>query len=144
MPEQSRTLSGAMIRRALTVIVALTLGGLVAPLTAGAQPAPKAPRIGVLCLGTSGTVAAIAAVTRQTQTIPIVMAASSDPVGTGFVANLAHPGWTVTGLGSICPELSGKKLELLKEAVPGLSRVAIMWNPDATADQAGMPPVTPR
>jgi putative ABC transport system substrate-binding protein len=73
---------------------------------------------------------AIAAVKRQTQTIPIVMTASTDPVGTGFVSSLARPGGNVTGFTSIFPELSAKKLELLKEVVPGLSRVAIMWNPD--------------
>src|SRR6266487_3171628 len=72
----------------------------------------------------------VAAVKQQTQTIPIVMANSSDPVGTGFVASLARPGGNVTGLTSISPELSGKRLELLKEAVPGLSRVAFLWNPD--------------
>jgi|SRR5450631_1834784 putative ABC transport system substrate-binding protein len=73
---------------------------------------------------------AIATVKQQTQTIPIVMASSTDPVGTGFVASLAHPGGNVTGLTSISPELSAKRLELMKEAVPGLLRVAIMWNPD--------------
>ncbi len=72
----------------------------------------------------------IAAVKQQTQTIPIVMANSTDPVGTGFVASLARPGGNVTGLSSLSPELSGKRLELLKEALPGLSRVAIVWNPD--------------
>ncbi len=72
----------------------------------------------------------IAAVKQQTQTIPIVMATSSDPVGTGFVASLARPGGNVTGLSIIAPELSGKRLELLKEAVPGLSRVAFIWSPD--------------
>jgi putative tryptophan/tyrosine transport system substrate-binding protein len=78
----------------------------------------------------TSTDVAIAAVKRQTQTIPIVMANSTDPVGTGFVANLARPGGNVTGLTGISPELSAKRLELLKEVVPGLSRVAIMWNPD--------------
>jgi len=73
---------------------------------------------------------AIAAVKRETQTIPIVMAPSTDPVGTGFVASLARPGGNVTGLSSMSPELSGKRLELLREVVPGLSRVAIIWNPD--------------
>ena len=72
----------------------------------------------------------IAAVRQQTQTIPIVMANSTDPVATGFVASLARPGGNVTGLSSISPELSVKRLELLKEAVPGLSRVGIVWNPD--------------
>ncbi len=72
----------------------------------------------------------IAAVKRQTQLIPIVMANSTDPVGTGFVASLARPGGNVTGLSSVSPELSAKRLELLKEAVLRLSRVAIVWNPD--------------
>ena len=58
------------------------------------------------------------------------MANSTDPVGTGFVASLAHPGGNVTGLSNISPELNAKRLELLREALPGLSRVAIMWNPD--------------
>jgi len=78
----------------------------------------------------TATDVAIAAVKRETQTIPIVMANSTDPVGTGFVASLARPGRNVTGLSSISPELSGKRLELLKEVVPGLSRVAFLWNPD--------------
>ena len=72
----------------------------------------------------------IAAIKRETQTIPIVMALSSDPVGAGFVASLARPGGNITGLSNISPELSGKRLELLREAVPGLSRVALLWNPD--------------
>jgi putative ABC transport system substrate-binding protein len=78
----------------------------------------------------TATDVAIAAVKRETQTIPIVMAISSDPVGTGFVASLARPGGNVTGLSAISPELSGKRLELLREVVTGLSRVAFLWNPD--------------
>jgi putative ABC transport system substrate-binding protein len=78
----------------------------------------------------TGTDVAIAAVKRETQTIPIVMGNSSDPVGTGFVASLAHPGGNVTGVSSISPELSGKRLELLREVIPALSRVAFIWNPD--------------
>jgi putative ABC transport system substrate-binding protein len=74
---------------------------------------------------------AIAAVQQQTQTIPIVMANSTDPVGTGFVASLPRPGGNITGNTAMSPELSGKRLELLKEVVPGLSRVAILWNPDS-------------
>jgi putative ABC transport system substrate-binding protein len=73
---------------------------------------------------------AIAAVKQQTSTIPIVMANSTDPVGTGFVASLARPGGNVTGNSTMSPELSGKRLELLREVVPGLSRVAFLWNPD--------------
>src|SRR5712664_1450700 len=73
---------------------------------------------------------ATAAVKQQTQTIPIVMANSTDPIGTGFVASLARPGGNVTGLSSLSPELSGKRLGLLREVIPGLARVAIIWNPD--------------
>jgi len=78
----------------------------------------------------ASTDAVIAAVKRETRTIPIVMTASNDPVGTGFVASLARPGGNITGLSVISPELSGKRLELLREAAPGLSRVAFLWNPD--------------
>jgi len=60
-----------------------------------------------------------------TSTIPIVMAFDTDPVGNGFVASLARPGGNITGLSSLAPEISGKQLELLKEIVPRLSRVAV-------------------
>jgi putative ABC transport system substrate-binding protein len=60
-----------------------------------------------------------------TTTIPIVMAQDSDPVGNGFVASLARPGGNITGLSAQRPELSGKQLELLRETVPKLSRVAV-------------------
>jgi ABC-type uncharacterized transport system substrate-binding protein len=60
-----------------------------------------------------------------TSTIPIVMAQDTDPVGNGFVASLARPGGNITGLSNFSPELSGKRLELLKEIVPKLSRVAV-------------------
>ena len=73
---------------------------------------------------------AIAAVKRETQTVPIVMTLSTDPVGTGFVASLARPGGNITGLTNVAPELSGKRLELLMETVPGLSRVALLWDPN--------------
>ncbi len=65
-----------------------------------------------------------------TRTIPIV-ATSADPVGTGLVASLARPGGNITGLSLLSPELSGKRLELLKETVPKLSRVAVLLNPTA-------------
>ncbi len=84
-------------------------------------------KVDVIVTNTDG---AIAAVKRETQTIPIVMGNSTDPVGTGFVASLARPGGNITGLSAISPELSGKRLELLREVVPGLSRVAFLWNPD--------------
>ena len=61
-----------------------------------------------------------------TSTIPIVMAQESNPVGSGFVVSLARPGGNITGLSSLAPDLSGKRLELLKEIVPKLSRVAIL------------------
>jgi putative tryptophan/tyrosine transport system substrate-binding protein len=73
----------------------------------------------------------IASVRRETRTIPIVMAFSSDPAGAGFVASLARPGGNVTGLSTLSPEISGKRLELLREVIPGLSRVALLWNPDS-------------
>ena len=63
-----------------------------------------------------------------TVTIPIVMAFDGDPVGNGFVTSLAHPGGNITGLSTLAPEISGKQLELLKEIVPKLSRVAVLGN----------------
>ena len=64
-------------------------------------------------------------VKRATSTIPIVMAQDPDPVGNGFVASLARPGGNITGLSRIAPGLTGKQMELLKEIVPKLSRVAV-------------------
>jgi putative ABC transport system substrate-binding protein len=64
---------------------------------------------------------------RATTTIPIVMT-SGDPVGTGLVASLARPGGNVTGLTAFSPDLVGKRLELLKQAVPSLVRVAVLWD----------------
>jgi len=61
-----------------------------------------------------------------TSTIPIVMAQDSDPVESGFVASLARPGGNITGLSTLAPEVSGKRLELLKEIIPKLSRVAVL------------------
>ena len=71
----------------------------------------------------------IHAVGQATRTIPIVMAFSGDPVGTGLVASLAKPGGNITGLSDVGPEISGKQLELLKEAFPRISRVAFFLNP---------------
>src|SRR5207244_5499772 len=61
-----------------------------------------------------------------TSTIPIVMTFDDDPVGSGFVASLARPGGNITGLSTLAPEISGKQLELLKEIVPRLGRVAVL------------------
>ncbi|OGQ82193.1 MAG: hypothetical protein A3F90_10145 [Deltaproteobacteria bacterium RIFCSPLOWO2_12_FULL_60_19] len=72
---------------------------------------------------------AIYAAKQATSAIPIVVVAVGDPVREGLVASLARPGGNITGLTSISTELSGKRLELLKEAVPKVSRVAVLWNP---------------
>ena len=72
---------------------------------------------------------------QATSIIPIVMAFDDDPVGSGFVASLARPGGNITGLSTLFPEMSAKQLELLKEIVPALSRVAILGN----ATQPGNP-----
>jgi putative ABC transport system substrate-binding protein len=64
-----------------------------------------------------------------TKTIPIVMRSTDDPVEAGFVASLARPGGNITGVTSISSELYGKRLELLKETMPAISRVAVLWNP---------------
>ena len=75
------------------------------------------------------TTPAARAAKNATTTIPIVMVGVGDPVETGLVASLARPSANLTGLTSLSPELSGKRLELLKEVVPRVSRVAIFWNP---------------
>jgi putative ABC transport system substrate-binding protein len=67
---------------------------------------------------------------RATSTIPIVMAVVGDPVGSDLVSNLAHPGGNITGLSVLAAELSAKHLQLLKETIPRLARVAVLWNPD--------------
>src|SRR5438094_3548073 len=76
----------------------------------------------IVTSGPSGTRAAKEA----TSTIPIVMTQDIDPVGTGLAASLARPGGNITGLSSLSSELSGKRIELLKEVVPGLARVAVI------------------
>ncbi len=73
-----------------------------------------------------------------TRTIPIVMVAAGDPLGSGLVAGLAHPGGNVTGPSSMLAEVAGKQLELLKETVPKASRVAVLWNPANAVWQAQM------
>ena len=85
-------------------------------------------RLKVDVIVTSST-PAIQAVKQATGTIPIVMAFSGDPVGTGLVASLAKPGGNITGLSDIGPEISGKQLELLKEVFPTIARVAFFLNP---------------
>jgi putative ABC transport system substrate-binding protein len=77
----------------------------------------------------TGGTAAIRAAQHATRTIPIVMAASFDPVGEGFVASLAHPRGNITGLSFLGAELPGKRLEILKETVPQSTRIAVLANP---------------
>jgi putative ABC transport system substrate-binding protein len=77
---------------------------------------------------TAGTPASLA-VKKATTSIPLVMIAVGDPVGTGLIASLAHPGGNITGLTSIAADLEGKRLELLREVTPTLSHVAVFWNP---------------
>src|ERR1043166_2940773 len=69
-----------------------------------------------------------------TSTIPIVMAQDTDPVGSGFVASLARPGGNITGLSAQAPEMSGKQLEIMKEIIPKLSRVAVIGNSTVPGD----------
>jgi putative ABC transport system substrate-binding protein len=76
---------------------------------------------------TIGTLAPLAA-KRATTSIPIVMINAGDPVGSGLVASLARPGGNVTGMSLMAPDLGGKRLELLKEVLPRLSHVAVIWN----------------
>ena len=73
-------------------------------------------------------------VKQTTVTIPIVMAQDSNPLANGFVSSLARPGGNITGLANLAPELSGKRLELLKDAVPKLSRVAVFKSTTSTYD----------
>ena len=82
----------------------------------------------------SGTLAALAA-KQATRTLPIVFSPAGDPVGSGLVTSLARPGGNVTGLSAFAPELVGKRLELLKQAVPGVSRVAVLWQPGAFGER---------
>ena len=82
----------------------------------------------------SGTLAALAA-KQTTRTLPIVFSPAGDPVGSGLVTSLARPGGNVTGLSAFAPELVGKRLELLKQAVPGVSRVAVLWQPGAFGER---------
>jgi putative tryptophan/tyrosine transport system substrate-binding protein len=84
-------------------------------------------RLNVDVIVVAGTLAPFAA-KRATTTIPIVMTSAGDPLDSGLVASLARPGGNVTGLSLMMSEVSGKRLELLKELVPRLSRVAVLWN----------------
>src|SRR6266571_2069544 len=84
-------------------------------------------RLKVDAIFTAGT-PAIFALKQATKTIPIVFFSASDPIGTGVVASLAHPGGNITGISALASDLWPKRLELLKEIFPKLSRVAMVWN----------------
>jgi ABC-type uncharacterized transport system substrate-binding protein len=90
--------------------------------------ATELARLKVDVIVTTNTPSAMAA-KKATSTIPIVFAVVADPVGAGLITNFARPGGNITGLSSISRELSGKRLELLKEAVPKASRLAVLYNP---------------
>jgi ABC-type uncharacterized transport system substrate-binding protein len=90
-------------------------------------------KVDVIFVG-GGTLAALAAM-QATRTVPIVFAGVADPVGSGLVTSLARPGGNVTGLSMLAPELVGKCLELLTQAVPGVSRVAVLWYPGALGER---------
>jgi ABC-type uncharacterized transport system substrate-binding protein len=92
-----------------------------------AEIAAEFARLKVDIIVMGGTPAAMAA-KQATSVIPIVFASAGDPVGTGIVASLARPGGNVTGLSALAADLAGKRLELLREVVPGLGRLAIMGN----------------
>jgi len=89
-------------------------------------------KVDVIMVG--GTLAALAA-KQATTTIPIVFASAVDPVADGLVTSLARPGGNVTGLSALAPELAGKRLELLKQAVPGVGRVAVLWQPGGLGER---------
>jgi putative ABC transport system substrate-binding protein len=88
-------------------------------------------------IATTGSEAVLAA-KQATSTIPIVIAIVSDPVGLGIIASLARPGGNVTGVTDLDIEQSGKRLELLKELVPGLSRVALVWKTGHPKEQEAL------
>jgi putative tryptophan/tyrosine transport system substrate-binding protein len=94
-----------------------------------AELAAELVRLNVAVIMSAGT-PATAAARAATSTIPIVMTAVGDPVGSGIVASLARPGANVTGLSLLDVDLDGKRIELLKEAVPGLTRIAMLWSPN--------------
>ena len=89
-------------------------------------------KVDVIVVG--GTVAALAA-KQATKTVPIVFVSAVDPVTDGLVTSLARPGGNVTGLSALAPELVGKRLEQLKQAVPGVSQVAVLWQPGALGER---------
>jgi len=97
--------------------------------------AAELAKVKVDAIVTQGTQATDAA-RRAATSIPVVFAVAGDPVGTGLVTSLARPGGNVTGLTDIAPEIAGKRLELLREVMPDIARIAVLWNP---ANPSGAP-----
>jgi putative ABC transport system substrate-binding protein len=93
------------------------------------QAARELASLPVNVIVVAGSTAARAA-QRATSTIPIVMIAIGDPVRAGFVASLARPGGNMTGTSFLTPDLIAKRLEIMKECIPGVARIAFLWNPD--------------
>jgi putative ABC transport system substrate-binding protein len=89
-------------------------------------------KVDVIVVG--GTVAALAA-KQATKTLPVVFVSAIDPVTDGLVTSLARPGGNVTGLSALAPELVGKRLEQLKQVVPAVSQVAVLWQPGALGER---------
>ena len=91
-------------------------------------------RMKVDVIFTAGSRILLRAATRATGTIPIVTAGIGDPIGERFTTSLARPGGNVTGTSSMIPELGSKRLEVLKETVPRVTQLAVLWNPGASTD----------
>src|SRR5262249_23477194 len=108
-----------------TFLEALAGGPLAAPLAAEAQHAARVPLVGYLSPVSAGTPGH--AEKDATRTIPVVMLTGDDPVRRGDVATLARPGCNVTGVTFRTVDLFAKQMEMLKQAVPGLRRVAFLW-----------------
>jgi len=87
----------------------------------------------------AATTLAISPAKQATGTIPIVMAVAADPVATGFVASIARPGGNITGLSMMASDLVGKQMQLIKELLPKISRVALLWNPANPANAPQLP-----
>ena len=81
--------------------------------------------------------AATRALRQRTSTIPIVMVGTGDPLGAGFITSLARPGGNITGLTNQLGDLGGKAFQILKEVRPGLSQIALFWNPDDPGSKLG-------
>jgi putative ABC transport system substrate-binding protein len=82
----------------------------------------------ILCSSSANLIALL----RTTRSINVVFVLVSDPIAQGFVSNLSHPGGNITGFSAFEPSLAGKWLDLLKQASPGLTRVAVIFNPDTS------------